>query len=274
MAPVWNFDPVALVVPGLNLPVRYYGIIFGLVMVVGFLFFRWQVTRAGRHEDEAYAFVVPGALGVMLGARLGHVLFYNFDKFRHDPAWIIRVWDGGLASHGATIGLILALWYYSGRWKRPFWDTCDRFSFSAAFGAAMIRLGNFFNSEIVGKITDGPFGIRFPRYDQLPAEFTPARYPSQLVEFSLGLLILGFLLWLDRRLGREKRPRGALSAAFLILYFSGRFMVEFIKERHGAVDGFILSRGQLLSLPGIILGGLLLARVLKNRGPAAAGRGG
>lgn len=275
MAPVWNFDPIAFVIPGVDLPVRYYGIIFGLVLVVGFLFFRWQVVRAGRHEDEAYAFILPGALGVILGARIGHVLFYNFDKFQHDPAWLIRVWDGGLASHGATIGLILALGYYAHRWKRPFWDTCDRFSFSAAFGASLVRLGNFFNSEIVGKVTDGPLGVRFPRFDRLPAEFTPARYPSQLVEFGLGLLILGFLLWLDRRLGREKRPQGALAAAFLILYFSGRFLVEFIKERHGAVDDFILSRGQLLSLPGIILGGLVLAWVLKSHKPAhASGRGG
>ncbi|MDR2945756.1 MAG: prolipoprotein diacylglyceryl transferase [Candidatus Adiutrix sp.] len=271
MAPIWVFDPVAFVIPGVGWPVRYYGIIFGCVLVAGFLFFRWQAVRAGRPEDEAYAFVAPGALGVLLGARLGHVLFYNFDRFLHDPAWMIRVWDGGLASHGATLGLILALWLFSRRWKRPFWDTCDRFSFSAAFGAAMVRLGNFLNSEIVGKVTDGPFGVRFPGYDRLPAEFTPARYPSQLAEFGLGLAILGVLLWLDRRLGREKRPRGALSAAFLILYFSGRFLVEFIKERHGAADDFILSRGQLLSLPGILLGVLLLRRILKQRRAAAPG---
>lgn len=270
MAPIWNVDPVAFVIPWINQPVRYYGIIFGCVLVIGFLFFRWQVVRAGRPEDEAYAFVIPGSLGVLLGARLGHVFFYNFDKFKHDPLWLFRVWEGGLASHGATLGLILALWYYAHKWKRPFWDTCDRFTFAAAFGAAMVRLGNFLNSEIVGKITDGPFGVRFPRFDQLPAEFTPARYPSQLVEFGLGLFILGFLLWLDRRLGQENRPRGALSSAFLILYFSGRFLVEFIKERHGMIDDFILSRGQLLSLPGILAGLILLIWVKTQKQAATA----
>lgn len=138
----------------------------------------------------------------------------------------------------------------------------------------MVRLGNFLNSEIVGKVTDSRFGVRFPLYDGLPPEMTPARYPSQLAEFGLGLAILAFLFWLDARLGREKRPVGALSAAFLILYFCGRFLVEFIKERHGPVDDFILSRGQLLSLPGLALGVFLAVLVLQRRKQAAEPRNG
>ncbi|UQZ89332.1 prolipoprotein diacylglyceryl transferase [Deltaproteobacteria bacterium Smac51] len=274
MAPIWDADPIAFTLPFVGLPIRYYGIIFGLVLIGGFFFFRWQIVRGRGTEDEAFAFILPGALGVLLGARLGHVFFYNFDKFMHDPAWLFRVWEGGLASHGATIGLIIALYYHSHKWKRPFWDTCDRFSFSAALGAALVRLGNFLNSEIVGRVTDGPFGIRFPRFDGLPPELTPARYPSQLAEFGLGLAVLAALLWLDRRLGGEKRPTGALSAAFLILYFTGRFLVEFIKERHGLVDSFILSRGQLLSLPGLALGLGLLFYVMKinQRQPAPGAR--
>ncbi len=264
MAPIWDADPIALNLPFFGLQIRYYGLIFGLVLIGGFFFFRRQIMRGGGPEDEAYAFILPGALGVILGARLGHVFFYNFDRFLNDPAWLFRIWEGGLASHGATLGLIVALYYHSRRWKRPFWDTCDRFSFSAALGAAMVRLGNFINSEIVGRVTDGPWGIRFPRYDGLPPELTPARYPSQLAEFGLGLFVLISLLWLDKRLGGEKRPTGLLSAAFLILYFVGRFLVEFIKERHGLADNFILSRGQLLSLPGLAFGLGLLFYILKN----------
>lgn len=258
MPPLWNIDPIAFTVPFFNLPVRYYGLIFGLVLVGGFFLFRWQIVRGRGTEDEAFAFIIPGALGVVIGARLGHVLFYNFDRFLENPFWLFAVWEGGLASHGATLGLIAALAWHSYRYKRPFWDTCDRFSFSSALGAALVRLGNFFNSEIVGKMTTGPFGVRFPRYDQLPDELTPARYPSQLLELTLGLFVLAALFWLDKKLGRENRPVGALSAAFLVLYFTGRFLVEFIKERHGLVDHFILSRGQLLSLPGLALG-LILA---------------
>ncbi|MDR0881517.1 MAG: prolipoprotein diacylglyceryl transferase [Candidatus Adiutrix sp.] len=254
MAPVWDIDPVIFYLPGLGLPVRYYGVIFGLVLVGGFFLFRWQILRGRGSEDEAAGFILPGALGVVLGARLGHVFFYNFDRLSHDPLWLLRIWEGGLASHGAVVGLLLALGLHSSRWKRPFWDTVDRFTFSAALGASLVRLGNFFNSEIVGRITDGPFGVRFPYFDDLPPELTPARYPSQLAEFGLGLFLLGVLLWLDNRLGRERRPRGALAAAFLIVYFTGRFCLEFIKERHGAVDSFILSRGQLLSLPPLLLG--------------------
>lgn len=273
MAPIWDVDPVAFYLPFFGLQIRYYGIIFGLVFVGGFFFFRRQIVRGGASEDEAYSFILPGALGVVLGARLGHVFFYNFDKFLGDPAWLIRVWEGGLASHGAALGLVAALCLHSRRWKRPFWDTCDRFSFSAALGAAMVRLGNFINSEIVGRVTDGPFGVRFPRFDGLPPALTPARYPSQLAEFFLGLFVLLTLLRLDARLGGEKRPAGLLSAAFLILYFIGRFLVEFIKERHGLVDSFALSRGQLLSLPGIIFGfGLLCYVIQRHQEKQSGGR--
>ncbi|MGL4209619.1 MAG: prolipoprotein diacylglyceryl transferase [Candidatus Adiutrix sp.] len=269
MAPIWDIDPIMFTLPWLNLPIRYYGLFFALVMIGGLYLFRWQIVRSQGHEDEAFAFVLPGALGVLLGARLGHVFFYNFDYFVRDPMWIFRIWEGGLASHGATLGLICALFYHSRRFSRPFWDTCDRFSFSAALGATLVRLGNFFNSEIVGKITDGPFGVRFPRYDGLPNVLTPARYPTQLLEFSLGILILSTLLWLDAKMGREKRPQGLLIATFLTMYFSGRFLVEFIKERHGFVDAFILSRGQLLSLPGIILGLWLLYKIISKHKSAA-----
>ncbi len=264
MAPVWNIDPIAFIIPGINWPVRYYGLIFGLVLVGGFLLFRWQTVRGRGTEDEAFSFVVPGALGVLIGARLGHVFFYNWDRFIQDPMWLFRIWEGGLASHGATLGLLVAIWFHSWRWQRPYLDTLDRFTFSAALGSALVRLGNFFNSEIVGRITDGPFGVRFPRYEQLPAELSPARYPSQLAEATLGFFVLFMLWWLDRRLGGEKRPRGALTAAFLILYFTGRFLVEFIKERHGFIDSFILSRGQLLSLPGICLGLILFIVAYNN----------
>ncbi|MDR1045741.1 MAG: prolipoprotein diacylglyceryl transferase [Candidatus Adiutrix sp.] len=258
MAPVWDLDPVIFQVPGLGLPVRYYGLIFGLVLVGGFFLFRRQILRGRGTDDEAFDFLLPGVLGVVLGARFGHVFFYNLDRLLADPAWLFRIWEGGLASHGAAAGLALALFHHSRRWKRPFWDVCDRFSFSAALGATLVRLGNFLNSEIVGRITDSRFGLRFPRYDHLPPELTPARFPSQLLEFGLGLAVLGTLFWLDARLGREKRPQGLLTAAFLIMYFTGRFLVEFVKERHGQVDSFILSRGQLLSLPGLVLGLALL----------------
>jgi prolipoprotein diacylglyceryl transferase len=272
MPPVWDLDPVFFTIPWIDRPVRYYGVFFALAFLLGFLLYRWQMVRGTGSEDGAVSFIVPGFIGTVVGARLGHILFYNFDHFLSDPLWLFKVWDGGLASHGAAVGLTLALVYQAWRLKRPFLYLSDRFSFSAALGAALIRLGNFCNSEIVGKIAppDSPLAIRFPLYD---GPFAPARYPTQLLEALMGFFILGCLYVADRRLGREERPLGFLSALFLILYFLGRFLVEFLKERQGAYDDFWLSRGQLLSLLPLALGVLLMAwTLLGHKGVPAAWR--
>lgn len=264
---VWDVDPV-IVELGPVLAIRYYGVFFALVFIGGFLLFRWQILRGRGREDDAYDFLLPGALGVVVGARLGHVLFYNLDRALSDPWWLIKIWQGGLSSHGATLGLIAALAYYAWRHRRPFWECADRFSFSAALGSILVRLGNFFNSEIVGRAAAGDYGVKFPRFDvHLPLEQVPYRHPSQLYEAALGGLVLAVLLLVDRRLG-EKRPRGLLSALFLICYFSARFLVEFFKERHVVPASFPLSMGQMLSIPAILLGVWLLRRVLTNPQPA------
>ncbi|MDR2199101.1 MAG: prolipoprotein diacylglyceryl transferase [Deltaproteobacteria bacterium] len=261
---VWDPDPVAFVLPLLGRQVRWYGIIFALAFLFGFILYRRQVLRGGGTEDEAVSFIIPGFLGTVLGARLGHVLFYNFEHFLNDPLWFFKIWDGGLASHGAAAGLALALLYQSRRTRRPFLWLSDRFAFSAALGAALVRLGNFMNSEIVGKIApeNSPFAVYFPLHDAPPV---PPRYPTQLLESFSGFLILGALFLGDRLWGREKRPRGALSALFLVLYFALRFLAEFFKERQGPFDDFLLSRGQLLSILPLALGALLLVRVLRRK---------
>jgi prolipoprotein diacylglyceryl transferase len=255
---VWDIDPVFFQLPFGRLAVRYYGLIFSFVFLGGFFLFRWQTLRAGCPENYAFDLILPGFIGLVAGARLGHVVFYNFKLFLNDPLWLFRVWEGGLSSHGATIGLIFALWWYARRHHFSFLTVSDRFTFSAALGAGLVRLGNFFNSEIVGKVTDASWAVKFPRYDLLPAEFCPPRYPSQLVECSMGLSILVILLLADRILKGEKRPKGVLSALFLTLYFLGRFLVEFIKERQSPQDAYWLSMGQMLSLPAMAAGLFLL----------------
>ncbi|MDR2338668.1 MAG: prolipoprotein diacylglyceryl transferase [Deltaproteobacteria bacterium] len=273
MHPVWDLDPVFFTVPLIDRPIRYYGLFFAAAFLLGFLLYRWQTVRSGGSEEDAVSFIIPGFLGTVIGARLGHVLFYNMGHFLSDPAWIFRIWDGGLASHGAAAGLALALLYQSHRKKLPFLCLSDRFSFSAALGAALIRLGNFCNSEIVGKVApDGsPFGVRFPLYD---GPFAPPRYPTQLLESLMGFLILGALLLADRRMGRNARPLGALSGLFLILYFLGRFLVEFLKERQGSFDNLALSRGQQLSLLPLALGICLFVWALWRRAPGNPAPGG
>ena len=262
----WELDPILIHITQ-TYGIRYYGLLFSLVFVGGFFLFRWQILRGGGSDDDAYGIIVPGALGTVIGARFGHVFFYAFDRFLEDPLWLFRVWEGGLSSHGAVIGLAFALVYYSRRQKQPFLECVDRFVFSAALGATLVRVGNFLNSEIVGRYTDQTWGVKFPLWDGYGDDI-PLRHPSQLYEAALGILVFLACFIADRRLGKENRPRGAMTAVFMILYFIGRFIVEFFKERHIISADFPLSMGQMLSIPGLAIGLGILFWIIKRPTPA------
>lgn len=255
----WDVDPVML--RG-SVPLRYYGLIFALTMVGGFFLWRWQMRRAGHPEQVTAAALAYGLVAVIAGARLGHCLFYDFEHCFSPIYNVLLVWKGGLSSHGATIGLVVALLIFARRHRIPFSELMDRFSFCAALGAGTVRLGNFFNSEIVGRKTSGSWGIRFPRYDRLPIEQVPPRHPSQLYELGLGLAVLGILLLIDRRHG-EQRRQGLLSSVFLSLYFAGRFVVEFFKEHQALDPSSTLTMGQYLSILPLGLGLVWLVVVLR-----------
>jgi prolipoprotein diacylglyceryl transferase len=256
---------------GDSLELRYYSLLFVGVFLGGYALLKWQIVRGGGPAEDAGDFIVYGVLGVLVGARLGHVLFYDLDKALADPKWIFMIWTGGLASHGAVIGLITVMWLFTKRRGIPFLEGADRFSFSAALGATLVRFGNLMNSEIVGRRVPGQtWGFKFPRFDH--GSDVPYRYPTQLAEIALGLIVLGALYLVDKRLGREKRPRGALISTFFTLYFIGRFIVEFWKEYEPPLPAGVpyptsLTTGQILSLPGIALGLFGLYWSLKNRIP-------
>ncbi|MCH2107825.1 MAG: prolipoprotein diacylglyceryl transferase [Polyangiaceae bacterium] len=249
--------------------IRYYSLLFVGVFLGGYALLNWQIQRGGGPVETAGDFIVYGVLGVLIGSRLGHVLFYDLDKAIDDPLWVLQIWTGGLASHGAVVGLIVAMWLFTKTRGVPFLEGADRFSFSAALGATLVRVGNFFNSEIVGRIVeDQSWGVRFPRsaYDQGLLE-APLRYPTQLFEVALGLGVL-FSLWLtDRLLGKEKRPRGALISVFFLTYFAGRFTVEFWKEYQTLETTSVLTMGQYLSIPGFIIGVVGLIWSLQAKAP-------
>jgi phosphatidylglycerol:prolipoprotein diacylglycerol transferase len=253
---------------GEALELRYYSLLFVAVFLGGYSLLKWQITRAGGPASDAGDFIVYGVLGVLLGARVGHVLFYDLDKALKDPTWVFKIWTGGLASHGAVLGLIFVMWLFCRRKGIPFLEGADRFSYSATLGATLVRVGNLMNSEIVGRKTDQSWGFQFPRYDR-DLNPVPYRYPTQIAEIVLGCLVMAGLYFLDKRLGEEKRPRGAMIAAFFALYFPGRFLVEFYKEYEGPLEaGSALTMGQVLSIPGVLIGwgGLYLA--LKKKLPA------
>ena len=260
----WDIDPY-LIHFGQGFGVRYYGLIFSTLLVGGFFLFRWQVRRAQGSEDDAYDVLIPGALGTVIGARLGHALFYEPARLLTEPLWIFQIWRGGLASHGALIGILIGLYIYARLHRQSYLECLDRFTFSSALGALMVRIGNFMNSEIVGRETHADWGVRFPVWDGPAA---PLRHPSQLYEAGLGLLVLGLLFFADRALGREKRPRGFLTGLFLVSYFSGRFIVEYFKEYQVLPSGFPLTMGQALSIIPALLGAGILWLSLKRSTPA------
>lgn len=268
----WDVDPILLRFPAwlsfLHIDgIRYYSLCYVGVFMGGYYLLDWQLRRAGAGPDEANEFVLPGVVATLVGARVGHVLFYEWDHFVRDPLWLLRIWEGGLASHGATLALPLAMWWFTKRRGQSMLEGCDRLAFSAALGATLVRAGNFFNSEIVGRATGAEWGVRFPRYDRL-ADPVPLRHPSQLYEVGLGLVVMGALVVADRVLGREKRPRGALFSLFAGLYFSGRFIVEYFKEYQTLPGGSLLTMGQWLSIVPATGGFLGLALSLRLKIPA------
>lgn len=254
----WNIDPALLHIGSYEL--RYYSLIFVAVFLGGHSLLRWQMMRGGAEEEDASDFFVYGVLAVLIGARLGHVIFYDYEKALSDPIWVLKIWTGGLSSHGAVLGLLFAMWLFTKRRAISYVEGMDRFVFAAALGATLVRVGNFFNSEIVGKLTNQSWGVRFPRYDQtLDA---PYRHPTQIYEMCLGLFVLLVLYLVDKLAGKEKRPRGLMVSTFFIVYFGGRFFIEFFKELQvESIEKSVgFTMGQILSVPCFIAGviGLIL----------------
>jgi len=247
----WDVDPILLHFPPWLgwLPVdgiRYYSLLYVGVFLGGYKLLDWQLQRAGGDPEDAIDFVLYGIVAVLAGARMGHVFFYEWDRFVEDPSWLFSIHKGGLASHGATIGLALAMFLFTRRRRQSFIEGCDRFAFSAALGSVLVRLGNLFNSEIVGQKTNADWGVRFPRFDG-PLD-PPLRHPSQVYEILLGLVVMAALFLADWKLGKEKRSRGVLISLFMALYFTGRFGVEFFKEYQPHELRTGLTMGQWLSL--------------------------
>lgn len=250
MSFTWDVAPVLMNGPT---PLRFYGLLMGLALIGGFFLWRWQVMRAGYAEETAAIFLAYGMVAVIVGARLGHCLFYDFSRCFADPFTVFKVWQGGLASHGALIGLVIALAIYIRRHELPVIDTFDRLALPAAWGAFCVRIGNFFNSEIVGRPTGGDWGVRFPRFDKVPALHAPLRHPVQLYEAALALAVFALLLLLDRWQG-EGRRRGLMASLFLLLYFGGRLYVEQFKAFQALDPSSPFTMGQILSVAPAIVG--------------------
>ena len=267
---VWDLDPVIMHLGPLQL--RYYGVIFATMLYIGFVIWRKQMRRAGYTPELAERFLMWGVFAVLIGARLGHCLFYEPERYLSDPITILYFWQGGLASHGATIAIPVFIFLFCKKYNLRYLEMLDRMALPTAVGAAAVRLGNFLNSEIVGRPTDVPWAVDFVRYDAMMGQPTTCRHPSQLYEFFMGLSILLALYLADRFAGKEKRPLGLLAGVFLVLYFAGRFTVEFFKEFQ-TLEASTLTMGQYLSILPFTAGVLLLGWVATKRISTDDGQG-
>ncbi|MDD4032376.1 MAG: prolipoprotein diacylglyceryl transferase [Bacteroidales bacterium] len=236
--------------------VRWYGLFFALSFVLGYYLFLKFFKKEQVPVEELDLLTMYMVVGTIVGARLGHCFFYEPQYFLSHPVEILYIWQGGLASHGAAIGILLALWYFSKKVQRPFLWVVDRIVIVVALAGACIRLGNLMNSEIYGNPTSLPWGMIF----SLRGETLP-KHPTQIYE-ALWCLVIFTLLYLIYQRKGGKTVNGRLFSLFLILLFTFRFFVEFIKEPQEAFEATMaLNMGQILSIPFVLAGIFLLTYV-------------
>jgi prolipoprotein diacylglyceryl transferase len=245
----WDVDPVIFQLG--PFPFRWYSLGWLMAFGVGFYIVRWMYLREDKPEKELESVLFFMMLGAMIGARLGHVIFYRPAYFLQNPIEIIAVWKGlrGLASHGGAVGILIALYLYARkRPDQPYLWLLDRVAVPTALGGMFIRLGNLMNSEILGVPSDGSWAMVFLRVDGIP------RHPAQLYE-AISYFFIFILLFLYYRKRGASIPHGTIAGAFFTLVFAARFFIEFIKERHVPFEaGLPLSMGQILSIPLVFMG--------------------
>ncbi len=257
-----QFDPVAIHLG--PLAVHWYGLMY----LLGFVAFIWLgrkrlrvLNRPGWDDKMLDDLLFYGVLGVVLGGRLGQVLFYEPGYYFSNPLKIIAVWEGGMSFHGGFIGVMLAMALFAKRRKLSWLPLMDFIAPLVPIGLGAGRIGNFINGELWGRPTDVPWAMIFPQVDNLP------RHPSQLYECALEGIVLFTLLWLY---SRKPRPAGAVSGLFLIGYGSFRFIAEFTRNPDDGIFGYMtfgVSMGQWLSLP-MVLAGIGLIRWAYKKEPA------
>lgn len=247
--------------------IRWYGLMFAIGFWIGYNLVAKMFKRDGAPEKWVGILLIYVAVATIVGARLGHVFFYQWDYYSAHPWKIFATWEGGLASHGGAIGIILAVILYSifTTKRNPLW-TFDRLTIAIALVGALIRIGNLMNSEIFGHSTTLPWGFYFVRsaeWQQL--YYGQACHPTQIYEALTYLALFGLMMWMYWKKDCGNRP-GLLFGTFLIGTFATRFFIEFIKNNQVAFeDSMVLNMGQLLSIPFAVLGVFLVIWALVHK---------
>jgi phosphatidylglycerol---prolipoprotein diacylglyceryl transferase len=249
----WNPDPVAFDLLGRG--VRWYGILLATGFLLGYLIMGRVLTKEGFKQQKVDIFAIYVIVGVVVGLRLGHCLFYNPVYYLSNPIEILKVWEGGLASHGGAVGILIAVWLFSRKNKIPYLHMLDRVVLIVPLAGGMVRLGNLVNSEIIGMPTNVNWAFIFERIDMIP------RHPTQLYEAIFYFIMFISFYFMFMRM-RKKWKDGVFLGWFLIVLFMFRFFIEFTKEFQVEFESYAsaIKMGQWLSIPFVLFGIWLIWR--------------
>ncbi|XOV81036.1 MAG: prolipoprotein diacylglyceryl transferase [Aestuariibacter sp.] len=255
-----DIDPIIFSIGPVSL--RWYGLMYLIGFVAAFWLANKRLDRTDWTKDQLSDLLFFGFLGVILGGRIGYVLFYQFDLFLSDPLYLLKIWTGGMSFHGGLLGVIVAMFWFARKQKTTLMQVGDFVAPLVPIGLGAGRIGNFINAELWGRTTDVPWAIIFPNAGPAP------RHPSQLYEFFLEGLVLFIILWWYSRI---PRPVGAVSGLFLAGYGAFRFIVEYFRQPDAHLDniyGGMMSQGQMLSLPMFLIGVVMIYRSYKKQNNA------
>ena len=237
--------------------IRYYSVLFMCAFLLGLFLLNRLFKAKNIDRDYLPPLFLTIFISVVIVARLGHVFFYYPKYYLSNPISILMIWKGGLASHGAAIALVIGVLIFSRIYRMKFYEVADIAAIPVSIATSFVRLGNFFNSEIVGRKTSLPWAVKFMRFRELDGSAPAFRHPSQLYEVAIGVIVF-VTLWVLYKKRKDKLQDGCIFYLMLFMYFTLRFLVEFVKEYHTLSSASPLTMGQYLSIPFVLFSGFML----------------